>query len=390
MSGAQFTGLGVALATPFTTGTEASAKRRAGGGSSDKPPALDLPAFRALIAHVVPAADFLVVLGSTGEAATISQDERSELVATARACAPNVPLVVGTGHHDTEYAVQLARAAVASGADGLLVVTPYYNKPQPAGIVAHFRRIAEALPGVPIIAYNVPGRTGSNLAPATLRELWAIPEVVAVKESCGDIRQIAQACREAPAGKTVLAGDDDLALAAIAVGARGLVSVCGNVAPDRTAALVRAALGQDLPRARDLNAELAPLVAALFTETNPVPLKAALACLGVATGMVRAPLVPAAPDTWARVQSALSDLALRPYGAPSGVETSPHGAPSGVETSPHGAPNGVETPPHGAPSGVETSPHGAPSGVETPPHGALGEVDSRHTARPVSRAAVAL
>src|SRR5690606_20679375 len=144
------------------------------------------------------------------------------------------------------------------------------------------------------------------LTPETLRELWAIREVVAVKESSGDLRQIARICQEAPADRVVLAGDDDLALAAIAVGATGLVSVCGNVAPAHTAALVNAAVADDLPRARELFGQLAPLMGALFSETNPVPLKAALACLGLATGMVRSPLVPAAPDTWARVQSALS------------------------------------------------------------------------------------
>lgn len=322
MSGAQFTGLGVALATPFTTGTEGAAKPASGGGSSRKRPAVDLAAYRALVQHVVAGgADFLVVLGSTGEAATVDESERADLIATAREAAPGVPIVVGTGHNNTEYAVELSRAAVAGGADGLLVVSPYYNKPQPAGIVAHFRAITEELPGVPVIAYNVPGRTGSNLTPETLRELWAIPEVVAVKESSGDLRQMVRICQEAPAGKTVLAGDDDLALPAIAVGATGLVSVCGNVAPAETAELVRAAMVGDLVRAREFNAELAPLMAALFAETNPVPLKAALACLGLATGMVRLPLVPAAPDTWARIQSALSALALTPHHALGGVDS---------------------------------------------------------------------
>ncbi|WP_256837688.1 4-hydroxy-tetrahydrodipicolinate synthase [Ornithinimicrobium faecis] len=335
MSGAQFTGLGVALATPFTTGSHVTAGADVilAGGSSRKRPAVDLTAFRSLVEHVVAGGvDFLVVLGSTGEAATVTECERTDLITTARQAAPGVPLVVGTGHNNTEYAVELARAAVASGADGLLVVTPYYNKPQPAGIVAHFRAIAEELPGVPVIAYNVPGRTGSNLTPETLRDLWAIPEVVAVKESSGDLRQIAQICQEAPSGKTVLAGDDDLALPAIAVGATGLVSVCGNVAPAQTTALVRAALAGDLPLARALNAELAPLVSALFCESNPVPLKAALACLGLATGMVRAPLAPAAPDTWARIQSVLSDLGLTPHHALGGVESAPHGALGGPES----------------------------------------------------------
>lgn len=314
MSGVQFTGLGVALATPFTTGAEAARKPAdgtPGGVGARKRPEIDREAFRRLVAHVVGGrADFLVVLGSTGEAATVTEEERAELIGIARDEAAGTPIVVGTGHNSTEQAVALSRQAVAAGADGLLVVTPYYNKPQPAGIVAHFQAVAEELPGVPVIAYNVPGRTGSNLTPETLSDLWAIPEVVAVKESSGDLRQMARICQEAPAGKTVLAGDDDLALPAIAVGASGLISVCGNVAPDETRTLVEAARRGDLEQARELAALLAPLMSALFAESNPVPLKAALACMGLATGMVRAPLAPAAPDTWARIQAVLSGLGI--------------------------------------------------------------------------------
>ncbi len=314
------TGLGVALATPFTTGTESAVKRVDGGGTTTRAPRteLDLPAFGRLVRHVVDGgADWLVVLGSTGEAATVTDDERTTLVRRARELAGTVPVVVGVGHNSTEQTVALARAAVAAGADGLLVVTPYYNRPQPAGLVAHFAAVAEAVPGTPVIAYNVPGRTGCNLTPEVLQRLWAIPGVVAVKESSGDLRQISRACREAPPGRLVLAGDDDLALPSIAVGARGLVSVCGNVAPAHTAAMVHAALDGDLDRARELAHQLAPLTGALFAETNPVPLKAALACLGLATGMVRPPLAPADPATWARVQAALSDLGLGRVPAPS-------------------------------------------------------------------------
>lgn len=314
MSGVHFTGLGVALATPFTTGAEAARKPAdgdPGGVGARKRPAVDRAAFRRLVAHVVGGgADFLVVLGSTGEAATVTGDERAELIGLARDEAGSTPIVVGTGHNSTEQTVELSQQAVAAGADGLLVVTPYYNKPQPAGIVAHFQAVADELPGVPVIVYNVPGRTASNLSAETMRDLWAIPEVVAVKESSGDLRQIARICQEAPAGRAVLAGDDDLALPAIAVGAQGLVSVCGNVAPAETRALVQAARRGDLARARELATGLAPLMSALFAESNPVPLKAALACMGLATGMVRAPLAPAAPDTWARVQTALSGLGI--------------------------------------------------------------------------------
>ena len=302
-----FTGLGVALATPFTTGTDA-----VGGG---RKPAVDHDAFGRLLAHVLAdgeGVDWLVVLGSTGEAATVDDVERHALVRqavqVARSATSPVPVVVGVGHNDTERTCELAAQAAAAGADGLLVVTPYYNKPQVSGLVAHYRAVAEAAPGLPIIAYNVPGRTGCNITPEAMRAIWGVEQVVALKESSGDLRQIARLCQEVPKGRAVLAGDDDLALASIAVGARGLVSVCANVAPVETRRFVHAALDGDLGLARETSALLAPLMDAMFTETNPVPVKAALACLGLSTGMVRLPLSPAEPRTWTQVQQALAGL----------------------------------------------------------------------------------
>lgn len=300
-----FTGLGVALATPFAAGTDAV------GGA--RKPAVDHAAFGRLVDHVLAdgaGADWLVVLGSTGEAATVDDVERHALVRQAvdLAAGRGVPVVVGVGHNDTDRTCELAAQAAAAGADGLLVVTPYYNKPQVSGLLAHYRAVAAAAPGLPVVAYNVPGRTGCNLTPAAVRALWEIDQVVALKESSGDLRQIARICQEAPAGRTVLAGDDDLALASIAVGARGLVSVCANVAPVETRELVHAALAGDLVTARDRAALLAPLMEAMFVETNPVPVKAALAGLGLSTAMVRLPLSPAEPGTWTRVQQALAGV----------------------------------------------------------------------------------
>ncbi|QFG69790.1 4-hydroxy-tetrahydrodipicolinate synthase [Ornithinimicrobium pratense] len=304
---APFTGLGVALATPFGAGTDAV------GGA--RKPAVDHGAFARLVEHVLAdgrGVDWLVVLGSTGEGATVDDRERRALVRQAvelaRAQARSVPVVVGVGHNDTGRTCELAADAAAAGADGLLVVTPFYNKPQVGGLVAHYRAVADAAPGVPIIAYNVPGRTGCNITPAAMRRLWEIDQVVALKESSGDLRQIARLCQEAPPSRLVLAGDDDLALPSIAVGAQGLVSVCANVAPVETAALVRAARAGQLGSAQAAFALLAPLMAALFAETNPVPVKAALACLGLTTGAVRLPLAPAEPGTWTQVQQALADL----------------------------------------------------------------------------------
>ncbi|MGD8199141.1 4-hydroxy-tetrahydrodipicolinate synthase [Ornithinimicrobium sp. W1679] len=313
LAAAPFTGLGVALATPFTTGTDA-----VGAG---RKPEVDHPAYARLLEHVLAdgrGVDFLVVLGSTGEAATVTDTERHALVRQAvehvgsarrqGRLGRRVPVVVGVGHNDTARTCELAAEAVAAGADGLLVVTPYYNKPQVSGLVAHFRAVAQAAPGVPIVAYNVPGRTGTNLTPEAMRRIWEVDEVVAVKESSGDLRQIARICQEAPTGRVVLAGDDDLALASIAVGAQGLVSVCGNVAPVETAQLVRSARCGDLEGARAAFASLAPLMEAMFVETNPVPVKAALACLGLGTAMVRLPLSPAEPGTWSQVQTALAGV----------------------------------------------------------------------------------
>ncbi len=303
-----FTGLGVALATPFRTGGDAV-------GGAGRKPEVDHAAFGRLVAHVLSdgrGADHLVVLGSTGEAATVDDAERHALVRQAvelAAAAPRpVPVVVGVGHNDTGRTCELAGQAAAAGADGLLVVTPYYSRPQVSGLLAHYRAVAAAAPELPVVAYNVPGRTGLNLTPEAMRAIWQVEQVVALKESSGDIRQIARLCQEAPSGRAVLAGDDDVALAAVAVGARGLVSVVGNVAPVEVAELVRAATTGDLATAREQAALLAPLVAAMFVETNPVPVKAALACLGLATGTVRAPLAAAEPATWTAVQQALAGL----------------------------------------------------------------------------------
>jgi len=298
MDASAFRGLGVALATPFFPGSGPS-------GTGE----IDIKAFRALVRSVVAAgADFLVPLGSTGEAATIADAERDALIAAALEEAKGRPVVVGAGHNSTAKAVELAARAARLGADALLVVTPYYNKPQPAGIEAHFRAVAAAAPGLPIIAYNVPGRTGLNLAPKDLARLWSIPQVVAVKESSGNLAQIGEIARTLPHGKAILSGDDALALSAIAVGAAGLISVAGNVAASAVKALVDAALDGRMDEARLHHYRLLPLMDALFLESNPVPLKAAMARAGIGSDAVRLPLVPASEATRARLAECLSAL----------------------------------------------------------------------------------
>jgi len=176
-------------------------------------------------------------------------------------------------------------------------VVPYYNKPTPDGLFAHFEAVARAARGKPVIVYNVPGRTGLNLAPPVLNRLWSIENITAVKESSGNLSQIGEICRTLPEGKTVLSGDDGLALPAIAVGAEGLVSVAANVLPRRLKALVDAARAGHRQDAKALHAELLPFMGALFLESNPIPLKAALAMAGLCGGALRLPLVPAGQGT---------------------------------------------------------------------------------------------
>ncbi len=289
---ARLKGLGVALATPFKPASSGDF----GAG------AVDMPAFRALVSRLVAAkTDFLVVLGSTGEAATVRDEERDALVAAAREESGGVPVIVGAGHNSTVQAAALAARCARTGADGILVVTPYYNKPQPAGLEAHYRAVAAAAPGLPIIVYNVPGRTGLNLLPKDLARLWAIPEVVAVKESSGSLAQIGEILRNIPEGKLLFSGDDALALPAIALGATGLISVVGNLLPAETKALVDAALSGRRDEARRLHALLLPMIDALFLESNPAPLKAALAMAGHSSDAVRLPLAPASEATRARL-----------------------------------------------------------------------------------------
>ncbi len=285
----ELSGLAVALATPFTTDGE-----------------VDLPAFRKLVRHVVGGGvNTLIPLGTTGEASTLLEEERDAIIAACLEESGGHPVVVGTGHNATRQAAAMTKRAQQLGAAGALVVTPYYNKPTPDGLVAHYAAIAEAAPGLPLIAYNVPGRTGLNVTPTMLARLWENPQVVAVKESSGSLAQIAEVARLLPRGKTLLSGDDNLALAAIAVGATGLVSVLGNVLPRETATMISAALQGNGAEALRLHQQLLPLMDALFVESNPIPLKAALKLLGLGEDVVRLPLVSASAATRTRVAEAL-------------------------------------------------------------------------------------
>jgi 4-hydroxy-tetrahydrodipicolinate synthase len=226
------------------------------------------------------------------------------VAAAVEAAAGRVPVVAGCGTNDTRRTIDLARRAVAAGADALLVVTPYYNKPNRSGMIAHYRAVCEAADR-PVVVYNVPGRTGQNLAPDLVLELAGIPGVAGVKEASGNLEQLASILAGRPPGFAVLSGDDALALPALALGADGLISVISNEAPAETAALVGAALAGDFREARAMHYRLLPLMRANFVETSPVPAKVAMALLGRCGAAVRPPLGPAEPSTREAVRAAM-------------------------------------------------------------------------------------
>jgi 4-hydroxy-tetrahydrodipicolinate synthase len=272
---------------------------------------LDLERFEDLVRWQVDCGiQGLVPCGTTGEGATLLPEEQGELVAAAvAAAAGRVPVVAGCGTNDTPRTIDLARRAVAEGADGLLVVTPYYNKPNRSGMIAHYEAVCASVDR-PVVVYNVPGRTGQNLGADLILALARIPGVVGVKEASGNLEQIAAVIGGKPPGFAVLSGDDALALPAVALGADGLISVISNEAPAETAAMIGAALGGDFPLARAVYYRLLPLMRANFVETNPVPVKTAMALLGRSGEAVRPPLGPPEESTREAVRAALESAGI--------------------------------------------------------------------------------
>jgi len=289
MNDSRITGCGTALATPFTTG----------GG-------LDERALRALVDwQIDEGIDFLVPCGSTGEAATMSVAEQRRVVEiTVEQARGRVPIVAGAGSNDTAKAVALSKEMEAAGATHLLHSSPMYNKPPQRGIVAHFHAIADAVQ-LPIVVYNVPGRTGSNIEAGTTLEMAKHPRIVAVKEASGLLPQITDILVGRPQDFSVLSGDDELTLPILTLGGDGLVSVISNVAPRLTAEMVRLALAGRFEKARDIHVRLLPWMRAAFIESNPVPVKAALNMLGRMDNALRLPLVPLAEGKYASVRGAL-------------------------------------------------------------------------------------
>ncbi len=255
----------------------------------------------------------LVPCGTTGEAVTLDPDEHERVVAIAveeaRAASRRVNVIAGCGSNDTKKARDLAGRCRRAGADALLVVTPYYNKPTPRGLVAHFKAVADA-GGLPIVLYNVPGRTGLNMLPDTVLELAKDPRIVAVKEASGSLDQACEILRARPDGFSVLSGEDSLAVPMIACGAEGVIAVVSNEAPALYGEAIAAALAGNRIRAAELQARIFPLMKTNFRESNPIPVKWALERLGLVGGTLRLPLVPLSPAHHKPMEEALTAAGL--------------------------------------------------------------------------------
>ncbi len=243
--------------------------------------------------HVAAGTNGILPCGTTGESPTLSLEEHDQVIATViKAADKRVPVLAGAGSNSTAEALRLVKHAEDAGADGALVITPYYNKPTQAGLIAHFEKIASETK-LPIVIYNVPGRTGVSIAPDTVAELAAIDNIVGIKEASGSLDQASSILTKCDID--LLSGDDSLTLPLMSVGGCGVISVVANVAPERMVALTRAVFDGDLPAAEKLHRELYPLCKAMFIETNPLPVKTALAIMGKIREKFRLPMVPMSP-----------------------------------------------------------------------------------------------
>ena len=292
----RLTGCGTALATPFTDDG-----------------ALDEAALRALVDwQIAEGIHFLVPCGSTGEAATMTPAEHRRVVEiVVDQARGRVPIVAGAGSNDTRKAAEMSREMKAAGATHLLHVSPMYNKPPQRGIVEHFKRIADAT-DLPVIVYNVPGRTGSNIEAATTLELARIPNVIGVKEASGNLGQIADILSARPLGFSVLSGDDALTVPIMALGGDGVISVTANATPRLMAEMCDAARSGDFHAAQNMHERLLPWMHAAFVESNPIPVKAALAILGKMRNVLRLPLVPLAAQHERTVRASLEAAGALP------------------------------------------------------------------------------
>jgi 4-hydroxy-tetrahydrodipicolinate synthase len=285
-----WTGCGTALVTPFT-----------------RDGALDEAGVRRLARRQIDAGmHFLVPCGTTGESPTLSEEERFRVVAlVVEEADGRVPVLAGAGGYDTREVIHTAQKMKRLGAAGILSVTPYYNKPTQEGLFQHYSKIAGEV-GLPIIVYNVPGRTGCNVEVATLARLSQVANIAGVKEASGNVSQMCEICRAVPDDFVVLSGDDALTLPLMAIGGHGTISVIGNEAPREMSRMVELAESGDFAGARAIHRQLMPLMSANFVESNPIPVKAAMAAMGLLEEIYRLPMVPPSDASRRRILDALS------------------------------------------------------------------------------------
>ena len=288
-----FTGSMVALVTPFKDGK------------------VDWQSLENLIEfHIQNGTRGIVPCGTTGESATLSHEEHDAVVKTVvNTVNKRVPVIAGTGSNSTAEAVRLTRAAEESGADGALMISPYYNRPTQEGIYQHYRKVASEV-GIPIIVYNIPGRTGSKIEPETLARLAEIDNIAGVKEATGSVDQAIDVIRLCGDRLAVYSGEDSLIFSLMALGGKGVISTVANVAPKQTAELAEACLKGDWESGRALQFKLIPLIRSLFIETNPIPVKTALSLMGKCRGELRLPLTPMAEGNLKKLNQAMADFGL--------------------------------------------------------------------------------
>ncbi|MEO7496919.1 MAG: 4-hydroxy-tetrahydrodipicolinate synthase [Massilia sp.] len=274
---------------------------------------LDLPGLRKLIDwHIAEGTDGIIIVGTTGESATVSVEEHCELIKLAvEHTAGRIPIIAGTGGNSTAEAIKLTRFAKEAGADAALVVVPYYNRPTQEGMYQHFKAIAESV-DLPIILYNVPGRTVADMSNATILRLAALPNVIGIKDATGNIARCTELLRLAPKSFSVFSGDDATAIALMLLGGAGNMSVTANVAPRAMHELCKAALAGDAAKAVEINNRVIPLHANLFVEPNPVPVKWAMAEMGLMPPGLRLPLAPLGAEFHDTVRAALREAGVLP------------------------------------------------------------------------------
>ena len=288
-----FSGSMVALVTPFKNG------------------AVDWQSLESLIDyHLQNGTHGIVPCGTTGESATLSHKEHDEVIrAVIRRVNKRIPVIAGTGSNSTDEAVRLTREAEKSGADGALMISPYYNRPTQEGIYQHYKKVASAV-GIPIIIYNIPGRTGSKIEPETLARLAEIKNIAGVKEATGSVDQAIDVIRLCGDGFAVYSGEDSLIFSLMALGGKGVISTVANVAPKETAQLTEACLAGHWQKGREIQFKLIPLIRSLFIESNPIPVKTALSLMGKCTRELRLPLTPMAEGNLKKLTVAMRDFGL--------------------------------------------------------------------------------